>query len=204
MGGVGVDLDVLIGHELTAEQAFELPERLSCALPVFAAMTTLCTVLEARGWRAVAPAPWFWHQRGHQKVHPVTAGRIRELWADRDTAILDGPVGWFNVGSKLIRWGALDKIAAFAQDDCGLQAPTRALSRAVALELGGSRAIYLPDSGAHNPFVDLVNEDVSLDEAVARLATHQPRASDLASLYPVRQDARWLGARHWRLRILHR
>ncbi|HEX3765560.1 MAG TPA: hypothetical protein VHW23_42985 [Kofleriaceae bacterium] len=185
---MGVDLEVLIAHELTAEQVFELPERLSCALPVFAAMSALCAAMEPR-WPRAVPEPWTWHQLGIQRRRPVTGpARVRELWADGEPVILEGAAGLTFIRTKLIRLAARCKLAGFADETCGIQAPIRGLCRALAHEVGSTRAIYLPDSGANNPFVNLFPEGASFEEAVARLTAHQLPARDLASLYPLRRD----------------
>ena len=182
---MGIDLDTLIGHRLSTEQAFALPDRLSSAPPVVAAMSELCTVIRARGPH-VAPDRWSWHRRYRQMQDPVTGpARIRDLWATQGTAAMEGPGGLLYVGSKLIRWYVGERPGAFAQDAFGIQAPIRRVSRALAHELGSTRAIYLPDSGLNNPFVDLVTEDVSFEAAVARLAAQQPPEASLASLYEV-------------------
>jgi hypothetical protein len=185
---MGINLDVLIGHRLTAEQAFSLPDRLSSAWAVFAATSELRTVLEARGPH-VASERWSWYRRFRQSQDLVTGpARVRDLWATEATAAMEGPCGLLDVGSKLIRWAVLEKLAAFAEDDFGIQAPIRRVSRALAHELGSARAIYLPDSGRTNRFVDLVCEGVSFDAAVARLTAQQPPEADVATLLKVGPD----------------
>jgi hypothetical protein len=174
---VGVDLVVIIGHTLDATGVFELPARLKHSLPVRAVAS------ESAPFRPAWKPPY-----SPRDLDIVSPASVTDAWALNRPPTLDGvgDVGSWRVGPRALVGYHNLRYGAFIDERNGHQVPVRRLCRAIAAELGGARAIYVPDScyqleGAG----DMGVRGSSFDEIEDWLRAIQPPSPTIGAIYRV-------------------
>jgi hypothetical protein len=183
---LGVNLSVVIGHQLTPEEAFELPARLARSRAVAAAAEGVYAVMRPR-WPGLEPAPvWQWSW-------PIPAATvIRDAWAIGDYPGMQDAAGFtLYVGPRAIEAVHHEKYVGFVEDSDGIQTPIRQLCRAFAAEVGSDRVIYLPDSGYALQALVNLGEGTAFEELESRLRACKPPAPTIRAIHTEYGDGGW-------------
>jgi hypothetical protein len=167
---VGINFAIVFGHGLDAAAVLALPGRFSSSVPVRSAANDLHAALTTR-WGSLKEPAWAWDPMEESRV-PSSASDIRDAWDRRETtSAINGGAGFrLYVGPRAIRGVHIEKVGAVVQDFGGMLRPLRCLVRAMAAEVGGDRAIYVPDSAVTVSLaLDLVARGLAMDEITSRL-----------------------------------
>lgn len=189
---VGVNLSLIMGHDLGAGDLMTLSSRLTASTAMRRAAGRLWLVMKPR-WRSLSPVEAFATAVAAQALDERQTLRA---WDMNEAPSLEWAGFSLYIGRHSLEATHLEKLAGFVLDLDGLQGPLRACGRALAAELGSPAVMYGPDSASA---FELVSEGVrdgrTLDELL-HLAEVQ--------LGPPAEDIRSMADEHEALRLVQR
>ncbi|HXU07093.1 MAG TPA: hypothetical protein VN903_39340, partial [Polyangia bacterium] len=140
-------------------------------------------------WPNLEPVVWAW------RAGIESAAVIQAAWDRHETPDLENAAGFtLYVGRRAISAWHLEKIAGFVDDTAGFQTPLRRLCRAIAREVGGDRAIYMPDSAYPLSAVgyNAIHDGAAFDEIVRQLQQDfKPPAPTIRAIMTEHDNGDW-------------
>lgn len=177
---VGVNLCVLLEHDLSARELLEFPSRASKSPAMALAARKLWDVMRSR-WPNLGTLASFSELAANE---PLSADDIEAAWRRGDTPSFSWAGYHLYFGRHAIEATHLEKLAGFVLDLDALREPLRDCARALAGELGSSQVVYGPDSAsAFEVAADGFAAGSTLAEILQVAATHcGPAASSIQAM----------------------
>ena len=179
-GAVGVNLSVIMGHQLEARDLRTLGIRLGSSTVMRGAAERLWTVMRPR-WRKLGPLEAFAAVVANEQLDE---GQVLEAWDVNDTPSFEWARLSLYVGRHALEATHLEKLAGFVLDLDDLQGPLLACGRALAVALGSPAVMFGPDSASSFELVsDGVCEGRTLNDLLHLAQVHcGPAAHDIRSM----------------------